>query len=98
MAWASSKGWLTKRSVPSTSPSSAIRTMVVLRRCRSIPTYCPIGASSSFRGFILQDRACSDLTRGGGPAPSSHQDEEHRLQAVQNGLVPEPARSEQLRF
>ena len=28
-----------------------------------------------FRGFLLQDRACSDLTRGGGPAPSSHQDE-----------------------
>ena len=27
-----------------------------------------------FRGFLLQDRACSDLTRGGGPAPSSHQD------------------------
>jgi hypothetical protein len=26
-----------------------------------------------FRGFYLQDRACSDLTRGGGPAPSSHQ-------------------------
>jgi hypothetical protein len=25
-----------------------------------------------FRVF-LQDRACSDLTRGGGPAPSSHQ-------------------------
>ena len=27
-----------------------------------------------FRGFLLQDRACSDLTRGGGPAPSSHRD------------------------
>ena len=27
-----------------------------------------------FRGFLLQDRACSDLTRGGGPAPSSHQE------------------------
>jgi class 3 adenylate cyclase len=26
-----------------------------------------------FRGFLLQDRACSDLTRGGGPAPSWHQ-------------------------
>ena len=54
MAWASSKGWLTKRSVPSTSPSSAIRTMVVLRRCRSIPTYCPIGASSSFEVFFCK--------------------------------------------
>ena len=27
-----------------------------------------------FRGFSLQDRACSDPMRGGGPAPSSHQD------------------------
>jgi hypothetical protein len=27
-----------------------------------------------FRGFLLQDRACSYLTRGRGPAPSSHQE------------------------
>ena len=40
----------------------------------SSSTYCPIGASSSFEVFFLQDRACSDLTRGGGPAPSSHQE------------------------
>ena len=28
--------------------------MVVLRLCRSIPTYCPIGASSSFEVFFCK--------------------------------------------
>ena len=47
----------TKRSVPSTSPFSANRTMVVLRLCGSIPTYCPIGASSLSRFFYKTEHA-----------------------------------------
>src|SRR3974390_1509544 len=52
--------------------------MVELRRWRSIPTYCrSIGVSSSCRGVFGNPsvaRGARIFTRGGGPAPSSHQE------------------------
>src|SRR5665811_1722206 len=55
---------LTIRTVSSTSPASVVRTITVLRRCRSIPTNC-FPAYASIRGLLA-------LSHGTLTLPSIH--------------------------